>query len=554
MDHRLTPEPYDRAVTATPEQLDPTGWTERVSNETALRPLYGVAPSHDVILVAVRRQRNQLLPVNKLPIEVLSSIFRAYTFALHNDEERTLHNATLFVCAHWRAVALNDSMLWRRLAISAMAVHLVGAILDRAKCAALSLELALKDPDTPGARCRLLSARLRGGPFLQQLYYTPALHLERLGLHYVDPTASGVLIPNHLFAQNTPKLRTLQLENVLPDGAHHFLLSKVTSLEEIRLSCGTAGKELSAKHLCALFQSRSIRSIAIRDCSFAEGPDRDTELQLHAKWSVPELKSLTLDCVESSAALHILERLNLQLLQIIYFRIAWPDGRLGPLVNAVLRSMSMPTHLSVRGDQNNALIELRESQFCGRSFSVHIPVDSPLRSQRHPAWASYWPPVTPVLRTMRCLFHHLWVTVDMWPGVVHALSGAQGNVPLPGSRGSRVTSSVGPLNLPPLELVELTLELADLTGDDAQQTLESFEPALLRGFTLRAPSLHAITIVARPGRRNVLAGFLLDTFLQQSVKYTSLKLQCLTLDNVDVEPGYFWDATRKRVDKVVIVR
>ncbi|KAH7099764.1 hypothetical protein BKA62DRAFT_831458, partial [Auriculariales sp. MPI-PUGE-AT-0066] len=449
MDHRLTPEPYDRAVTATPEQLDPTGWTERVSNETALRPLYGVAPSHDVILVAVRRQRNQLLPVNKLPIEVLSSIFRAYTFALHNDEERTLHNATLFVCAHWRAVALNDSMLWRRLAISAMAVHLVGAILDRAKCAALSLELALKDPDTPGrsvspsvceAAGKAVAGHLyhihtlivaygahQGGPFLQQLYYTPALHLERLGLHYVDPTASGVLIPNHLFAHDTPKLRTLQLENVLPDGAHHFLLSKATSLEEIRLSCGTAGKELSAKHLCALFQSRSIRSIAIRDCSFAEGPDRDTELQLHAKWSVPELKSLTLDCVESSAALHILERLNLQQLQMIYFRIAWPDGRLGPLLNAVLRSVSMPTHLSVRGDQNNALIELRESQFCGRSFSVHIPVDSPLRSERHPAWASYWPPVTPVLRTVRRSFHHIWVTVDMWPGVVHALSGAQGN-------------------------------------------------------------------------------------------------------------------------------
>ncbi|KAH7099737.1 hypothetical protein BKA62DRAFT_831434 [Auriculariales sp. MPI-PUGE-AT-0066] len=227
---------------------------------------------------------------------------------------------------------------------------------------------------------------------------------------------------SYSFAQNTPKLRTLQLENVLPDGAHHFLLSKVTNLEEIRLSCGTAGKELSAKHLCALFQSRSIRSIAIRDCSFAEGPDRDTELQLHAKWSVPELKTLTLDCVESSAALHILERLNLQLLQMIYFRVAWPDGRLGLLLNAVLRSVSMPTHLSVRGDQNNALIELRESQFCGRSFSVHIPVDSPLRSERHPAWASYWPPVTPVLRTVRRSFHHIWVTVDMWPGVVHALS------------------------------------------------------------------------------------------------------------------------------------
>jgi len=552
-----------------------------------MRPLYGAVPPHDVILVAVRRRRNGLLPINKLPVEaralrspnptpililfqVLSTIFRLYTFALHNDEERTLSHPALVVCAHWRAVALNDCMLWRRLAISSAAAHLADLILDRAKRGPVCLELSLMDPDIPerSASVQVCEAagkavanhldhihtlvvafgHAQGPPFLRQLYFVPAPKLERLGLHYDQPdSVTGYEIPPYLFNKFVPSLRTLHLENVLPNNQHHFLLSSTPTLHEICASGSVPGRPLSARGLCALFQCRSATTITLRNCSFAETSDRDAEMQLHAvKITIGALHTLTLDSVDSLAALHVLGRLPLSKITAVHLRIRWPDGRLPALSNAVLRSIDEPTYLSARGDRLDAHVELRDDMGFVRSLAVHVQDD-----ERHPRWATYWPAMSTILRNVRTSVQHLWVGVDLWPGVIHALSGSHGTLPT-ATPGSPQTVPAPPLNQPPLTLVELTLELA-ATDVSAVQTLGSFEPALMRGATLRAPALHTVNIVARPGASAALAGFLLDTFLRHNVKYMAPKLGSLMLSNVVVDTGEFWDAVKRRVERVVVV-
>ncbi|KAJ3533450.1 hypothetical protein NMY22_g7327 [Coprinellus aureogranulatus] len=68
-------------------------------------------------LIALKTCQNAIVPINRLPPEILSQIFHYVQDLDEQDSFRTLFWVVITaVCKHWRAVALNCNTLWTRLA------------------------------------------------------------------------------------------------------------------------------------------------------------------------------------------------------------------------------------------------------------------------------------------------------------------------------------------------------------------------------------------------------------------------------------------------------
>jgi len=82
-------------------------------HERAVRALEEQIREHERATIELKRARNSLLNISKLPPEVLGNIFR-WNVSFENDFgglEEGSHDF-LFVCHHWSEVASHTSGLW----------------------------------------------------------------------------------------------------------------------------------------------------------------------------------------------------------------------------------------------------------------------------------------------------------------------------------------------------------------------------------------------------------------------------------------------------------
>lgn len=97
----------------------------------------------------LRSVRNALLPVFRLPVEVLSSIF-TYLLETPKDLFTTPRSRDVLwathVCRHWRQVALDCSALWTRIQVQCTHPDWTAEMLRRSKRSSVSLRAKIYDP------------------------------------------------------------------------------------------------------------------------------------------------------------------------------------------------------------------------------------------------------------------------------------------------------------------------------------------------------------------------------------------------------------------------
>ena len=187
----------------------------------------------------VRTIRNTYVPINRLPLEVLSRILE------HRSSERELVAAT-HVCQHWRSVLVSDPSLWTCFKFQYSPNHDRTLVyLERSKSALIDISVMIRIPqdvDTLGylapniARTRSLSIHARHDDRPPLLHFcNPAPSLRRLEIHSFE----GVLsLPSNFLAQQAPSLRSLTLSYARPASDHFFPLPNLTEFDIYLLEGG----------------------------------------------------------------------------------------------------------------------------------------------------------------------------------------------------------------------------------------------------------------------------------------------------------------------------
>ncbi|KAF9533249.1 hypothetical protein CPB83DRAFT_943005 [Crepidotus variabilis] len=254
--------------------------TPAISSVTSYaRPQYDQMMSMtQVIFAELGRQRNALLPINVLPVEVLMRIF----IALQDDVEETINDFSLDVfspfsvqdflgaytgvCRHWRRVALSSPLLWRNILLE-------------------------NGADGPATIAKDFVTRSAPGPI--RLIYYPRWTRK-------DQVAD---IVNFFLSLSKARERLEQL--VIPGR----------------------GEKKNAHYICNLLRRplKNLRSLSI-NCKYSSS----VEKQLHAL-KAPNLRSLTLANAKS-----IPQQL---LLNLTHFELKWHAIHfLGPFLG-ILRAM-----------------------------------------------------------------------------------------------------------------------------------------------------------------------------------------------------------------------
>ncbi|KDQ14056.1 hypothetical protein BOTBODRAFT_33167 [Botryobasidium botryosum FD-172 SS1] len=189
-------------------------------------------------LEALRLRRNQLVPISRLPNEILSS---AFCFAVWGLNRYTASIQSLFtissVCRAWRDVALQSPRLWTRL--ERLPLPLFSLLLTRSKQAPLDIVFDQEFERLTGESAlseyiALISQHARQWRTLifcfpsfdeiMPLLPLPATHLKVLVLDCGSPldvhgSDSLELFP-HPFADHTPNLRELTLGAIFVPFTH----------------------------------------------------------------------------------------------------------------------------------------------------------------------------------------------------------------------------------------------------------------------------------------------------------------------------------------------
>ena len=97
-----------------------------------------LAQDASTALATIREWRNSFVPVNRIPVDVLSLI------PTHLSSQRDRFYAS-FVCRHWRRTFLHNAALWSQLYLLRGEVY-VKALLERAKGSALDITVNDMDP------------------------------------------------------------------------------------------------------------------------------------------------------------------------------------------------------------------------------------------------------------------------------------------------------------------------------------------------------------------------------------------------------------------------
>ncbi|KAF9232487.1 hypothetical protein BU15DRAFT_81174 [Melanogaster broomeanus] len=172
--------------------------------------------------------RNALLPVSRLPREILAIIFLYQAHSLHQDLRYSgMRGAppwanVSYTCHHWRNVALSCPSLWSFLFTSCP--RWTEELLSRSKTVPFRISLSVgcgtqeemiffEKVTTDVTRIQDLSLKLPRN-LAEEVFSklsTPAPLLHTLRLFVTKTGAESMLVPDTLFNRETPALRTLEL-------------------------------------------------------------------------------------------------------------------------------------------------------------------------------------------------------------------------------------------------------------------------------------------------------------------------------------------------------
>ena len=189
---------------------------------------------------ALHWKRNSFIPINALPLELLSDIFlylQASSLAVFNPIYFREWCSVLHVCQHWRSVAHSCPLLWKKVDVSAHP-ELVEELLRRSRNAGLELKMTLSRTSlrTLGnwnaivlhsRRIRVLHLRLDGRACDQllnrALLEVDMPRLESLRIHSASYTS--LHLSSRLFSKGAPCLRHLELADSFISWNMPLLLS-----------------------------------------------------------------------------------------------------------------------------------------------------------------------------------------------------------------------------------------------------------------------------------------------------------------------------------------
>ncbi|KDQ11131.1 hypothetical protein BOTBODRAFT_57661 [Botryobasidium botryosum FD-172 SS1] len=215
------------------------------------------------LLIPIKSYRNQLQPINRMPIDVLAQIFRLVE---QPDDDRHLLSARAplniaQVSRQWRDIAFDTPNLWSK--IDVMNAHMAEIFLARSKAALLDIELTRPYPADAFTRniChahtrrmknlqgfmdslrphmdRWRSFMLHGESFMKQgvlgaALTSPAPQLARLSIMSADFSSERGLPLNNLFDDHAPRLRDITFRGLSPPldspiftGLTHLCLSYI---------------------------------------------------------------------------------------------------------------------------------------------------------------------------------------------------------------------------------------------------------------------------------------------------------------------------------------
>ncbi|KAF9238631.1 hypothetical protein BU15DRAFT_75083 [Melanogaster broomeanus] len=196
-------------------------------------------------ICALLTRNNALLPVSRLPGEILATIFlyQAYSFYQYRQYFSTWGAPpwanVSYVCRYWRDVALGCPSLWSFLIVSSP--RWTEELLSRSKTVPLRIRSFPAPPfqPSPGAFSKLLAPAL--------LLHTLRLRMSGLG--------EDAVCPDTLFNRETPALRTLELYHCrIPWSSPIFTALSTLRLRNIDWSSRPTMTELLAmlRHMPAL--------------------------------------------------------------------------------------------------------------------------------------------------------------------------------------------------------------------------------------------------------------------------------------------------------------
>ncbi|KAK7051569.1 hypothetical protein VNI00_004548 [Paramarasmius palmivorus] len=170
-------------------------------------------------LQELRAQRNLKVPMSRLPVEIMTSIFRFCVSHGRSEPRGTRWLAFTHVCRSWRSIALNHAPLWTCIDFSNMA--LARMMLERSKNAALDVAIR---------RLPYGSERQNALDVIQnQVHRVRHLHVSMGHVEFLK-----VLI--RVLTHAAPSLRSLKIVNYMNlDLQSDFLAGEAPLLTDLRL-------------------------------------------------------------------------------------------------------------------------------------------------------------------------------------------------------------------------------------------------------------------------------------------------------------------------------
>ncbi|KZT23906.1 hypothetical protein NEOLEDRAFT_1242855 [Neolentinus lepideus HHB14362 ss-1] len=267
---------------------------------------------HYTEIIGLKRNLNTLLPIARLPPELLAEIFLAY---MSTNENSTFYPFSRYkyhrrfyiaqVCQHWRQVALEDPRLWANIDLSA-GPRCVKEMLLRSKKAHLtisgnassyrdsseSFELILAELSR--VRCMDLIATRS---FLQEFHTTgprnvPCLRALKLSRSYQDPDDFMQPLP---FISSLPlsNLEDLSVANYPLDSFRMSALPTLTSF-----SWTESDVEWTVSFLLALLRNMPL----LRTLILSGSPLRSEDNTKEPIVNLPQLNYLSINCPSAPCA------------------------------------------------------------------------------------------------------------------------------------------------------------------------------------------------------------------------------------------------------------
>ncbi|KAK7685811.1 hypothetical protein QCA50_011157 [Cerrena zonata] len=197
-------------------------------------------------VVDLKIRLNQLVPIARLPPELLSEIFlQCITMNAPNNRlfHRTMSHTSRWkvtqVCHYWREVALHCPSLWSQIEVSGPETDCISEMLTRSKKASLTVHADIFDPrDTKGVK-KVLSEvdRIKSLEIsavrtaFTDVFDTPPTSAPRLKRIVIrNASASADDIPPFFSNCSLPSLQVVQLYNFPIPFTHPFFASTLTRL------------------------------------------------------------------------------------------------------------------------------------------------------------------------------------------------------------------------------------------------------------------------------------------------------------------------------------